>query len=599
MTIFKKAKNYFAVCIAGIAISSFGQSKMTFNVDQATIKVPKEVFGVLMERLGREWSGTGSSGVFVGTTSSIANVNGMRKDVIDAYTECGVGAVEWPGGCAANAYNWSVNKAPANDVGVDRFIQFCKLTGAEPVITGRPQSLDASSNLAFADYIINTLQYPLKWFKVGCEVWGCGGSQTADGYMTSYIANYEKLKALKNTANGKNLNIICAAGGMEGNFTWVNKYLTGTFGASVDALEYHDYIYYPSTINSVNPTTANYWTIMKDVISTDFSSHVLNSLVPAMNTADPSKRIKLAIDEYGDWLMNTGDGWMQQNTVMDAVSAGLHLNIMLGQTDRMGLACMSMGVNVLQSLININTSQVLAKTPTFYVFKLLKPHHNNSAKQIPCTVKTIENVTANGVTIPVMNAAASVDASGIVNISFTNTDLSNTRKVTVTLTSSKRSYSVKSAEVVTGTAHTSTNNFGAAEQVNIKTLSSSNYSISGKTLTVTLPTKSVVMIRLTPQTAPGGGATEIQSTGLNNRPETITAKAGAKGSVLISSVLTSEKTVTIGLYRADGRTLVKNTNVVLQRGNGNVDLKTNSNGVYFVKITGHDVNMSERIVLKR
>ncbi len=45
-------------------------------------------------------------GTWVGKDSPIPNVNGIRKDVIDGMKECGITAIRWPGGCAADHYHW-------------------------------------------------------------------------------------------------------------------------------------------------------------------------------------------------------------------------------------------------------------------------------------------------------------------------------------------------------------------------------------------------------------------------------------------------------------------------------------------------------------
>ncbi len=82
--------------VAVLVLNGYSQSSVTINVNDAADVVPKELFGVLMERLGRQWNGNG--GIFVGTGSSIPNTDGMRNDVIDGFKECGVGSIEWPGG---------------------------------------------------------------------------------------------------------------------------------------------------------------------------------------------------------------------------------------------------------------------------------------------------------------------------------------------------------------------------------------------------------------------------------------------------------------------------------------------------------------------
>lgn len=584
----QSTKHSFMLFVALIAISGYGQSTVTFNVSGATTVIPKEIYGVLMERLGRQWSAGNGSGIFVGTTSTRENIDGMRKDVLDGFKECGVGAAEWPGGCAANGYDWSHNKKPSNDVGVDRFIRFCKETGAEAVIAGKPTATDASSNLAFCQYIIDSLKYPLKYFKVGNEVWGCGGSQKVDTYIPNYTANYTKLKDYF-TANKVS---IVAGTDLIGNNAWLDK-MVQTIGSQIDGVEIHDYLYFPSSYSSTDPSTANYW----DIVNRAYNGQIVpreDGILKILDQRDPAKRIKIVEDEWGDWLKNLGDGWMQQNTVMDALSAAEQLHVFMKLADRIQITCLAQAVSVIHSIINIsNDSKAdMVKTSTFYVYKMYKPHHNNNAKVAPITASTFENVNGGGTSMAAVTTFASVDDSGTVNISFTNVDLSATRKVNVTLTSTAPSYTVKSAEVVTGSAINSCNDFGAAEQVNIKTLEASNYSLNGKSLSVTLPTKSIVMIRLTPPTAVQNGTLHKYGT------EAFTIKAGSHGTVRITSSENLKTPLTFSLYSADGRTLIAKTTRTLESGTcvlGNQIGK----GIYLVKINGTNVNLTKQFIVSR
>jgi alpha-N-arabinofuranosidase len=587
MFFLQRTKKYILPFVALLMMNGFSQSTVTFNVDGATAVVANEIFGLLMERLGRQWGGQG--GIFVGTNSTIKNTNGMRDDVIDGFKECGIGMAQWPGGCAANGYNWSANKNPSNDVGVDRFIQFCKLTGAEAFISLKPTEGDAASNEAFVKYIINDLNYPLKWVKIGNEIWGGCGTNYTSAYVSHYNANYEKLNALRSTENGKNLHIVAAANTMEGSYNWIPSYFTN-FGTKMDGIEFHDYIYHPGDFSSSNPTTANYWTVMNEVLSGDFHAH-LQTIISTMNSSDASKRVKIDMDEWGDWLQ--ADNWMQTITVMDAISAGAHLNQFVPNADRVEVAALAQGVNVIHSVININTSGVMVKTPAFYVFKMYKPHHANNAKAAPITASKFENT--NGST-PMGNAAATVDADGYVNVSLVNNDLSATRQVVVTLTSSHAGFKVTSAEKVTGATYTSTNPFGGAEQVNITPLDASAYNVSGKTLTVTMPKISVVMIRLFPTDV----AVQPGSL-LNSRADAFSIKAGSRGTVLITSSVSRKTPVTISLYGIDGRTLMSRTSRTFEAGSGTCVLenKVSGNGVYLVKITGADVNITKQVVVAR
>ena len=64
---------------------------------------------------------------------------------------------------------------------------------------------------------------------------------------------------------------------------------------------------------------------------------------------------------------------------------------------------------------------------------------------------------------------------------------------------SATSYVVSSAQVITGAAKDSFNDFGQPEAVNSQPLAQSEYEQCGRSLSITLPPKSVVMVRLTPQ----------------------------------------------------------------------------------------------------
>ncbi len=589
MFFFQRTKKYFVLFIALVVMNGYSKSSVTFDVAGAETVIPQEIFGLLMERLGRQWSGQGA--IFVGTSSSTPNTNGMRNDVIDGFKECGIGCVQWPGGCAANGYDWSANKNPSNDVGVDRFIEFCRLTGAEACLVGKPTANDAASNEAFAKYVIDDLDYPLKWFKVGNEIWGGCGTEYTAGYYSAFSANYDRLKNLRNSENGKDLKIIAAANSSEGNYSWISSYYDN-LGDMMDGIEYHDYIYHPNDFSSSNPSTSNYWQIMREIISSDFGAH-LKTIVSEMDKKDPGKTVKIVMDEWGNWLQDLGDGWMQHNSVMDAVGAGAHLNQFIPIADHFGIAALAQGVNVIQSVININTSGQMVKTTTFYVFKMFKPHHSNNAKFAPITASNFEY--ANGNT-PTGNAAASVDASNIVNVSLTNIDLSATREITVTLTSDVEGYVVKSAEVITGDEINSGNDFGKEEEVNIQPLDESNYTIDGKTLTVIMPTKSVAMIRLEPIT------TALQPVQLqNNGVDAFSIKTGSRGTVHITTLVSRRTPVTISLYSVDGRTLIYRASKTFDAGSSTCVLGNSvlSNGVYLVKITGVDVNILKQVIVTR
>jgi alpha-N-arabinofuranosidase len=221
--------------------------------------------------------------------------------------------------------------------------------------------------------------------------------------------------------------------------------------------------------------------------------------IQTLDRLDPNKTIKIYNDEWGNWLrpLNPAtDPWLQQNTVMDAVSAAESLHIFIAHADRLAMAGLSQGLNVLQSLmLTRNADDALVKTPTFYVFKMFLPHHRANAKSTPNTLNS-ETISANAKLFPVLSSTATVNDLGQINVSLVNVDLVNTREIGISLTSSYPGYVVRKAEVLTGPAKDSYNDFAEFPTVTIQTLPTENYQLCGKKLKVTVPSKSVVLLTL-------------------------------------------------------------------------------------------------------
>jgi len=487
--------------------STIGSSPNTLGVNVSTAAQPvhKEIFGLLMEILGNDIN----NGIFVGKSSSIPNTNGIRNDIIEGFKEAGVGAIEWPGGCAANNYNWENNKNPPNTMGVDGFMDFATAVGAEPVLVGRPKPEFAESNKRWIEYVNNNSSHPewsVKYFKIGNEVWGCGGNLNQDTGFATYRTWYEAAHTLLETPiNGKKLFLIGGTGGIwtvnPNTSNWLTQMIPA-IGGKLDGIEVHDYIYFPDEYPCVGFNDNQYYDIIWRADEGQMRPRI-KDIRAILDKSDPEGRIKIIEDEWGDWLMNwnASDDWLQQNTVMDALSAALTLNMFMANADRIQMAGLAQAVNVIHSLFLTNSSsggKDLVKTPTFYVFKMFKPHHTDNAKWAPSTL-TSEKITGNGKTFNVVSTGATVNEAGRVHISLANVDLTKSRDVTITLTSSQGAYVLNKAEIITGPAKDSFNDFGKPENVNIQPLADTSYQACGKKVKVTLPSKSVVTLTLDPR----------------------------------------------------------------------------------------------------
>jgi alpha-N-arabinofuranosidase len=586
----------FVVFIAAIFMNGFSASTLSVNVGGAStnVLVNKEIFGVLMERLGRDVT----DGIYVGTGSTVPNTNGMRTDIINGFKECGCGAIQYPGGCAANSYAWNPPN-PANDIGTDRFFQLCSLTTCQPILAGQMSSNQATSNKNWVTYINNNTSghpWTLKYFQIGNEVWGCGGNLSGwAAYKPNYDANYN---ALHPPINGKQLYFI-AGTALIGNNTWLINMLADS-ASRKDNVEIHDYIYFPSSIPGLNFTTAQYYNVLN--LSNEGQIRPrLDTLTKILDTYDSGSthsRLRIWEGEWGCWLENQGDGWQQWGTLMEGLSAGEHLNLFIRYSRRMMGAGLAQAINVIHSLFNTEangTAQRMVKTATFYVFKMYIPHHSNCAR---CAPTTLTSEAATGQTCNAVSAAATVDTLRNLNLSLTNIDLTATRTVTITLTNTTGDPPITSGQIVTGPAMNSYNNYGATETVNMQTFAASNYSKTGtRTYSVNLPPMSVVMLSFTPVS----GTQQPGAFQKNRGEDAFSIRSGSKGTVLISSSVSRKTPVTISLYGVDGRTLIDRVTRTFEPGNSACVLGNNGTGrgVYIVKITGADVNLTKEVVVAR
>jgi alpha-N-arabinofuranosidase len=272
----------------------------------------------------------------------------------------------------------------------------------------------------------------------------------------------------------------------------------------VDGIEIHDYLYFPD--GSGDPIPNNGFT---DAQSYDIDNRAnegqmaprIRDIRTILDRVDPEGRIKIIEDEWGDWLVGFNenqDTWLQQGTLMDAISAGETLHVFMENADRLLAAALAQPINVIHSLFLTRPGDgVLVKTPTFYVFEMFKAHHTGNARWAPQSLAS-QNIQGNGQNFPVLSTGATVDETGAINVSLVNVDLVNQRSLSVSLGSSAAGYAVAGARVITGPAKDSFNPFAEPEQVNSQPLDAASYQHCGKSLHVDLPPKSVVMLRLDP-----------------------------------------------------------------------------------------------------
>ncbi|PYR02090.1 MAG: alpha-L-arabinofuranosidase, partial [Acidobacteria bacterium] len=78
------------------------ESRIDILVDEPIGAIAPEIYGHFVEHLG----GVVYDGIWVGEQSRVANVDGIRKALVDRLKTIKPAVIRWPGGCFADSYDW-------------------------------------------------------------------------------------------------------------------------------------------------------------------------------------------------------------------------------------------------------------------------------------------------------------------------------------------------------------------------------------------------------------------------------------------------------------------------------------------------------------
>jgi len=204
-----------------------------------------------------------------------------------------------------------------------------------------------------------------------------------------------------------------------------------------------------------------------------------------------AKRIVLAVDEWGTWYdSEPGQSPLyQQNSLRDALTAAVTLNIFHAHADRVRLANIAQMVNVLQSMI-LTDREKMVLTPTYHVFDLYKVFQD--AVSLPFELQA-PDYALGAVKVPGLHASAARDASGGVHIALVNLNPNQAAELKLQL----KGFAPKqvSGRLLTAAEITSVNTFDKGGTVRPSAYSGASLQSQGA-VRATLPAKSVVVLDL-------------------------------------------------------------------------------------------------------
>jgi alpha-N-arabinofuranosidase len=282
-----------------------------------------------------------------------------------------------------------------------------------------------------------------------------------------------------------------ASGPAGGDYNWTEVLLKAIPQHLMEgiALHYYAVIDWNKKGPSKDFTEEHYFTTLQRAWQMD---EYVRGHKAVMDKYDPEKKLALVVDEWGGWYdvePGTNPGFLyQQNTVRDAMIAGMTLNIFNNNSDRVRMANLAQTINVLQAVI-LTDKEKMILTPTYHVMEMYNVHHD--AQLLPLEVKSADYVYK-GQKLPAVNGSASKDAKGATNISLVNIDAGKAQKVTINIDG--KVYKNVSGRILASPKIQDHNTFENGDK--IKPVVFNGAKLSGKSLEVTLPPASVVVLQL-------------------------------------------------------------------------------------------------------
>ena len=446
--------------------------------------IAPEIYGHFVEHLG----GVVYDGIWVGEQPAIPHVNGIRKQLVDALKKVKPGMIRWPGGCFADTYDWRDGTGPRdkrpkrtnfwleaqewsgnanhngpqgydpNQFGTVDFARLCRLTGSKPYFAANLRSLPAQEFWRWMEYCNSpegsttlaalraadgeTNPLGVRYWGVGNESWGCGGNFDPEDYAsefnryTAWVPSYGVGPAL------------VASGGNEGSSDWTRRLFAklsrlGTLNR-MWGLSLHHYSWNASGGRTddwaagkrvaLRFDAEQYYDILRQA---DETEAMIAAQWTVMGESDARHRTRLVVDEWGAWYAGGTEPFPeallgQQNTMRDAVLAGLTLDIFNRHADKVAMASVAQLVNCLQSLFLAHEDKFCV-TPTYHVFDLYSPHQGaRSVRTVVSAPETSYSRNGRQAGFRGLNGSASVNGSQLT-LTVTNPSLDQAREAEITV----------------------------------------------------------------------------------------------------------------------------------------------------------------------
>jgi alpha-N-arabinofuranosidase len=306
-----------------------------------------------------------------------------------------------------------------------------------------------------------------------------------------YVNEYRKYATFMTDWSNSDKIFRIASGANSADYHWTETIMKNIPLNMMEGVALHHYAVIDW--NDKGPSTSfneqQYFTVMKRAL---FMDSLVTKHSAIMDKYDPQKKIALVVDEWGGWYNvepGTNPGFLfQQNTMRDAMIAGVTLNIFHNHCDRVRMANLAQAVNVLQAVI-LTSKEKMILTPTYHVMEMYNVHQN--AVMLPVQVKTNDYVFGNE-KLPAVSVSASKDKDGVTHVSLVNIDAAKMQDISININGEK--YTSVSGRILSSKKLQDYNSFD--NPFTIKPTVFNEAKLATNNLQVKLPPFSVVVLTL-------------------------------------------------------------------------------------------------------
>ena len=339
--------------------------------------------------------------------------------------------------------------------------------------------------------------WKVDYFGVGNENWGCGGNMTPEFYANeyrryqTYVRQYDPEKPITKVACGANVD----------DYNWTEQVMKTCFENTpehlhghMDMISLHYYDLPEGWEPKVSATEFDEDTYYKTLNQAYRMDELVSRHTAIMDKYDPEKVVGLSVDEWGTWFAvepGTNPGFLyQQNTIRDALVAGITLNIFNKHCDRVKMACIAQMVNVLQSVI-LTEGEKMLRTPTYHVFHMFKDHQG--AELLQSALSGVGTIGEGKCEVPELTESVTIK-DGTITVTVNNLSLTDKKSLDIILTEDK-DYKVIESTMVGGSDPHDYNTFDDPDKVVEKKFDDCS-KVAGNKFLLNIPAASVVKIRL-------------------------------------------------------------------------------------------------------